>query len=86
MLGALVGEYQTCYTSTSTSFCKRACFVDATLIDDMMYLFMCFSFGELFRIGPGTWIKKVDRVNFDLTLTLNQFNDDSSWSERTNWP
>lgn len=43
MLGALVGEYQTCYTSTSTSFCKRACFVDATLIDDMMYLFMCFS-------------------------------------------
>lgn len=36
------------------------------------------SFGELFRIGPGTWIKKVDGVNFDLTLTLNQFNDDSS--------
>lgn len=36
------------------------------------------SFDESFTIEPGTWIKKVDRVNYDLTLTLNQFNYDSS--------
>jgi len=49
MLGALVGEYQTCYTSTS--FCKRACFVEPALMGDITYVFSAMYEHKIFVQG-----------------------------------